>query len=463
MSELNTADIQGFVLRGYRFPFARYLLLELLEEAKARAFLDRILPAITTGELWDDTKPLIATNIALTQAGLRQLGVPEGSMLTFPQEFLEGMKARHLILGDVGRNDPAHWDPVWQTGAVHVWLGVNAQTAEALQDHCALLESWMNETGGARVVYAQEAGSLVRDGKFVSSEHFGFRDGFGNPDFHGAERENAKPGQGKLTKEGKWEPIATGEFILEYPDEQLELPPAPLPHLLAKNGTFMVYRKLHQNVASWREYLTRVGALYPGGPEKLAAKFAGRWRDGTPLALSPDKPDPALADDDCRNTDFTFADDPTGSRCPMGAHLRRVNPRSSFGFHGQLTDRRRIIRRGLPYGEWTPEDEPVSDTDEKGVIFMALNASLFRQFEFVQQQWIDYGNDNHLGNDRDALVGNSSGTGRFMIQGVADDPQNPPFLCTALPNFVETKGGDYFFMPSMTALRLLAAAAIDPR
>jgi hypothetical protein len=91
-----------------------------------------------------------------------------------------------------------------------------------------------------------------------------------------------------------------------------------------------------------------------------------------------------------------------------------------------------------------------------------LNASLFRQFEFVQQQWIEYGNDARQGNDKDILIGNHGGSGKVMIQGTTD-PNNPPFLCGALPNFVELRGGDYFFVPSITALRMIAANSVDPR
>ena len=113
-------------------------------------------------------------------------------------------------------------------------------------------------------------------------------------------------------------------------------------------------------------------------------------------------------------------------------------------------------------GERQTEGQPVSDSDDRGIIFMVLNASIFRQFEFVQQQWVEYGNDSHLGNDKDPLVGNHDGTGKFMVQG-ATGPNNPPFLCGGLPSFVELRGGDYFFIPSLTALAMIATGTVDPR
>jgi Dyp-type peroxidase family len=261
---------------------------------------------------------------------------------------------------------------------------------------------------------------------------------------------------------GTWAPLATGELLLGYADEAGELPVAPVPHLLASNGTFMVYRKLHQNLATFRAYLHDHAGLYGGGPEKLAAKFLGRWRDGTPLELSPDQPDPSIAQDPNRSTNFTYGADPAGTRCPIGAHIRRVHPRDAFGFNGRLINRRRITRRGLPYGRFVAEGQPASDAEDRGVIFMALNASISRQFEFVQQQWIEYGNDAHLGNDKDILMGNHGGRGRFVLQGDAS-PANPPLICSSLPNFVQLRGGDYFFLPSITALGMISMGLVDPR
>jgi deferrochelatase/peroxidase EfeB len=146
----------------------------------------------------------------------------------------------------------------------------------------------------------------------------------------------------------------------------------------------------------------------------------------------------------------------------MGAHIRRVHPRDAFGFNGRLINRRRITRRGLTYGRFATEGEPVSDAEERGVIFMALNASISRQFEFVQQQWVQYGNDARLGNEKDILMGNHGGHGRFVVQGDAS-PKNPPFICSNLPDFVELRGGDYFFLPSITALGMIAMGLVDPR
>ncbi len=462
MSKLNPTDIQGFVLRGYNLPVGRYVFLQILSADSGRKLIGRLLGKITTGQKWDKgKKPESTLNIAFTHNGLVNLDLPIATLVTFPVEFQQGMKDRGGILGDTGINSSEHWDDVWQDGRVDIWLGIHAQSTAALESCYADVLQQIQETRGAEVLGYQDAALITIDSEVTPKEHFGFTDGFGNPDYLGVERKS-QPGQGKLTPHGKWVPLATGELLLGYADEAGELPVAPVPHIFAANGTFMVYRKLHQNVATFRQRLEEWGAAYPDGKEKLAAKMVGRWRDGTPIELSPDKPDPSLVKDRERNTNFTFGNDTAGTRCPIGAHVRRAHPRDAFGFNGRLINRRRITRRGMPYGTYVPEGQPVLDQDERGVVFIVLNASISRQFEFVQQQWIEYGNDQGLGNDKDPLMGNHGGKGKYVVQGDTD-PANPPFVCSNLPNFVELRGGEYFFLPSITALDMIVLGVVDPR
>jgi Dyp-type peroxidase family len=464
MSKLNATDIQGFVLRGYNLPYARYLFLHFGDAAKSRKLIGTLLGEITTGQKWDHGKPQSTLNIAFTHRGLVALELPTATLIGFPVEFQQGMRMRADILGDTGLNAPERWDAVWRDDGderqVHAWLAIQGQTMQAIEERCVKLREVFAESG-ATLLDAQDAASQMVNGAANTKEHFGYTDGFGNPDYLGVER-SSQPGQGKLMPDGSWAPLATGELLLGYADEAGELPVAPVPHLLAANGTFMVYRKLHQNLATFRGYLDAQAKLYGGGKEKLAAKFIGRWRDGTPLEVSPDREDQSLVLDPARNTNFTYGADGDGKRCPVGAHMRRVHPRDAFGFSGRLINRRRITRRGLPYGRFADEGEMVSDAEDRGVIFMALNASISRQFEFVQQQWIEYGNDAHQGNDKDMLMGNHGGEGKFVVQGDRS-AANPPFVCAGLPNFVELRGGDYFFLPSITALGMIAMGLVDPR
>lgn len=474
MTQLDMHDIQRTIVRGYRLPYACYFFLNIRQNAKgtsaehvaesnvkARALVMAIGEKVTLAmEHWENKIPAdgATTNIAFTYSGLAALGVPEGTLHEMPVEFKQGMKKRAALLGDTGPSDPEHWDEVWRKGNVDMWVSINGISEDAVENRGQWLQDLIDSTDGCvEVVYKQPANALKIDGEFTNKEHFGFSDGIGNPVYDGSGAPNI-PGRGKLV-DGKWQPLATGEFILGYPDEAGEIPPAPLPHVFARNGTFMVYRKLHQRVKSFKNYLKEQGELYPGGPDLLAAKWAGRWDNGAPLELYPDnKPDlSALSKEELANfNNFRYLpDDADGNRCPLGAHIRRTNPRDAMGFDGKLANRRRVIRRGLPYGDYMP---PGSETDDKehGIIFMTLNASIIRQFEFVQQQWIEYGNDFQLGNDKDVLIGNNNGTGKAVIQG------NPPFICAKLPHFVECRGGDYFFIPSMTALRLIANQAVNP-
>ena len=161
----------------------------------------------------------------------------------------------------------------------------------------------------------------------------------------------------------------------------------------------MVYRKLHQNVAIFRRYIAEKGAAVWGRPGKAECEVhrtLGRWYARSNYRLTRRIPPSSTTKTRIRIS--PYGGDPDGAKCPLGAHIRRVHPRDAFGFNGGLVNRRRIMRRGLTYGEYVPEGQPVNDSDEHGIIFIALNASLYRQFEFVHQQWIEYGNDAHQGN-----------------------------------------------------------------
>jgi hypothetical protein len=207
------------------------------------------------------------------------------------------------------------------------------------------------------------------------------------------------------------------------------------------------------DVAAFRRFVAGAGREFPGGPELLAAKLVGRWRDGTPLVRSPEWPDPALAGDPTAINDFSYADDRDGHRCPLGAHIRRANPRDAAGFfNGRLTNRHRIIRRGRAYGPPLAPGATEDDGIDRGLVFVCFNASIWRQFETVQALWIDDGDPFGLGADKDFLVGEPHGTeGKMTIQG------RPPFFLKPQPRLVTMRGGEYLFRPSMTGLRWLAS------
>ncbi len=548
---LNLDDIQGNVIRAYgrySYPFARYFFLNISNPDEGRKFVEAVRHKVTTGARWPEQadKPECTLNIGFTFYGLYVLETPSRTLKGMPDEFIDGMKARAFILGDrdVTKTEDEdkgwdkHWDPIWRknrAGAgedVHIWISLNAQlktegTAEpvdALEDRTQWLRDLCEASnGGVRILSGngregdqeyQSASAVFEElgGAKIPTpkEHFGFTDGISDPVFEGQyrpeEMKTAVIGRGERVN-GEWEAIATGEFILGHPDASQELPPTAMPPELMRNGTFMTYRKLHQNVAAFDEVLNEEAERFaaemdvPVGEAKetLRAKMCGRWSDGVPLAKVPTydewrqfKTDRSFNDADPLKalenqmkyirspeaSDFRYADDMQGFNCPGGAHVRRVNtrdyldplnkvgidpetnkPQANENATSALNRRRRILRRGLPYGPIDPAEQ--SDETEQGIAMMTIGASLFRQFEFVQQQWIQYGLDFHQGNNTCPMLGDHQHHKRHTIPS---DPKSgkPPYVMSKLRTFVECRGGDYFFIPSMTALRMIAMGIIDP-
>jgi Dyp-type peroxidase family len=290
-------------------------------------------------------------------------------------------------------------------------------------------------------------------------EHFGFADGFAQPAIAGSSDDRARGG-GVPEKHGGWRALAPGEFILGYPDEDTlvdrlkRLPPAPADPL-GSGGTYMVWRKLHQDVALWRRTIRRAATRYEGGEEKLAAKVVGRWHNGAPLETHPNVAGSSFDPTDPGANDFRYGDDLAGLRCPVGAHIRRSNPRDALGHDGVLSMRHRMIRRGMPYGPPLEADAVEDDGADRGLVFVSFQASIARQFEGVQGPWLADGNIFGLGHDTDFLLGEpgaggGSGARKMTIQG------KRPFFLAPQENFVTTRGGEYLFVPGMTALRAIA-------
>jgi Dyp-type peroxidase family len=447
-ADINLADIQGNVLRGYTYPCAAYLFLRIDDPAKARALMGRMLPQISTAEPWQDGPPPTALHVALTYSGLQAVGVPQEILDTFPDEFREGMAARAEHLGDRGPSAPANWEPGLGTGDAHVLVTVYAVDDATLETARMALKTVGAE--GAVTVINETRAAVLEAGR----DHFGFADGIAQPSLHGS-GVGGRPGDGLPNGDGSWRDVAVGEFLLGHQDEDGGLPAAPAEPFDC-NGTFMVYRKLRQDAAAWRSFIATEGAKYPGGPEKLGAKIVGRWQDGTPLSLSPDAPDSAVAGDPARINDFSYRDDPDGLRCPLGAHIRRTNPRDTKEFFdGRLSNRHRIIRRGRSYGPPLPPGASEDDGADRGLVFICFQASIARQFEVIQAQWVDDGDPFGLGPDKDFLIGEpNGGAGKMTIQG------RPPHFLKPQPRFVTMRGGEYLYRPSMTALRMLADGSV---
>jgi Dyp-type peroxidase family len=372
---------------------------------------------------------------------MRALGVREELLERFPEAYREPMVTRCLRLDDTGVSGSEHWDKGLGTGQAHVLVTLNARTGERLQERLGELRQTVTRAEGATVVAEQIGRGL--DGR---REHFGFADGFSQPKVSGVD-DAAQSGYHRYDHR---RPLPPGEFVLGYPDGDDVVETEPDPNLV-RNGTYMVWRKLRQDVARFRRLLREESAHYEGGEELMAAKFVGRWRDGEPLVLTPQRHvgDLERVQQKEPSNEFGYGEDKGGLACPKGAHIRRTNPRDALGWGGRMSERHRIIRRGMPYGDELPHDAE-DDGADRGLIFVSFQADLARQFEIVQVQWCNDGNAFALGNDKDLVLGDNRGSGKMTIQG------RPPRFVRAQPELVLTRGCEYLLVPGMAALQGLA-------
>jgi hypothetical protein len=291
----------------YSFPFARYFFFHISDPDAGRHFVDKVRGEVTTAARWPEMlpKPECTVNIAFTYPGLTQLQIPSRTLTKMSDAFIDGMKKRAFILGDrdttkAESEDPDwddHWDPIWKRSRagdddrsddVHVWVSLNAQLktpgtadpVDALEERTEWLRELCRDSdGGVKMLRGNgrkdpEAEYLAASAVFTDvngvkiptpREHFGLTDGVGDPVFHGQLRpEEMKErviGRGKRVN-GTWEPIEPGEFILGHPDESQELPPTAPPPIFMRNGTYMAFRKLHENVATFAGVLTEEAQRY---------------------------------------------------------------------------------------------------------------------------------------------------------------------------------------------------------
>ena len=448
---LELGDVQGLIARGYSsLNAARFLLLELPDGDATRHWLGTILESVTAG---DERPEVRAVNVAFTGEGLARLGLPPEVLAQFPNAVVTGMTTEHRrrILGDLGPDSPEHWEwggPTTPTiGAVlMLYARDDLELARLLGEQSTALAD-----AGVAIVRQLETSDL--DG----FEPFGFRDGISQPIVEGLSK-SGPPGQ----------TVKTGEFVLGYENEYGRLTDEPLLELaggIGRNGTYLVFRQLRQDVRGFWQFLAGVT---PDDESmiRLAAKMVGRWPGGAPLALSPERDDPDLAEEN----DFGYhATDRDGARCPIGSHVRRANPRDSLdprpGTDRSLAinRRHRILRRGREYGQPLPPNEALAaagpgEERERGLHFICLNANIARQFEFVQHTWANNPKFAGLYDDTDPLTGPSQPFGGvFTVQanGVRS-------RFTDVPRFIRVKGGAYFFLPGLRALRYLSGRGQTP-
>ena len=505
-------DMQALVRFGHgSLRDSRFLLLGVRDRAAAGRWLGAL--DVSDARVRSPV-PERAVQIAFTAPGLAALGLPEDALAQLSDEFLVGMagdESRSRRLGDVGESDPRHWDWGGTTEeAPHALLLLYARVGELDAHVDAMLDD------GFRAAF-DVLRTLPTD-TLVPDEPFGFTDGISQPaiDWEGRQRTDTH------AREGYSNLLASGEVVLGYPNEYGLLTRRPLldpavdpaartlstaveaPALadLGANGSYLVLRQLEQDVAGFRRFVARAGNDGEGTPAELAAAMVGRERDGTPLVPPTGHAIAGVAPGDARNR-FTYDDDPRGLRCPLGAHVRRANPRGGDfppGVRGPFSRLvralglrpgdgeddlvasarfHRLLRRGRAYGVSTAADaSPTTETlgpdaDDasalvaadaarpQGLQFVCLVGNILRQFEFVQNAWIDASGFAGTRGERDPLLGareprlDGSPTDAFR----RPDPRGAARVSEALPRFVRVRGGAYFFLPGVAALRYLAVRA----
>ena len=431
-------DIQHILLTRVPALTGRYEFLSFRNAAGGRAWLSTILTKVPSAAEVRASKDKDNrwVSVAFTLNGLRALGLGEDSLATFPEEFRQGMVARSEMLGDTGANHPDNWVGGLTGSDLHAIVILFARDATERSRSQVEHTNLVARCEGVEVLSTLD---LEATPPFdCAHDHFGYRDRLSEP---------VMEGTGEVPTPGSGGPFKPGEFILGYPDEDGPSANLPQPEILSRNGSYMAYRRLQEHVGKFREFLREHGKT-PEEQELIAAKLMGRWRSGAPLVLAPDKDDPTLGADPQRNNDFNYKQmDPHGYAVPLGSHTRRMNPRDT----AHNMNRRRMIRRGATYGPHLPESA-AEDGAERGIAAFVICASLIRQFEFAQNVWVNDKNFHELGNERDPIIGSQDGTLEFKI------PKRPiRKRITGLPAFTTVRGGAYFFLPGIKALRYLAA------
>jgi Dyp-type peroxidase family len=458
---IEIADVQGLAFYAYsEHPCAKYLLIQFVKgDPRTGAWLRGLAASsertMRPRHAEDASNRMARTHadetvhVAFTASGLAAFGLSDADLAQFPREFTQGMAdpERSRVLGD----DPSDWafgGP--QHEEIHAVLMLFARTDRGLARLVAQHEQELQSAGAS--VLRRDEGRLFPD----NHEHFGFHDGISQPIVAGGPR---RPRPREAT-------VPPGELLLGYVDAYGEMTPSPKLGIfdIGRNGTFVVYRTLRQNVsafwtAMYERARPRSGESIDDAAVRLAASLVGRWPGGAPLAVHPDRD---VASDGRRN-DFAYArEDPSGFKCPFGAHIRRANPRDMLPPSPKESlvevGRHRLFRRGRPYGPplATPRSSwRIDDGIERGLVFIALCSSLRRHFEFIQQTWVQSPKFAGLYDERDPVIGMSpDDPRRFTSQA------QPLRRClVGLPSFVAVQGGAYFFMPGLRALARLAEAA----
>jgi deferrochelatase/peroxidase EfeB len=448
--DVDLADLQSLLAAPARATAVRHLFFGFSRTDGARAFVRGLVPSVTMADACSGAAPDAWVNVGFTFGGLRALGIDPVLLDEFDAVFKLGPGGASL--GDVrgSRSDPATWwEGRFRTEDVHCIVQVQSASDDALEAATTAVRSLVDGDGVTELVPRRDGTALEGRSLGGGTLHFGYTDGISHPDIRWGDS-GGTPGQ-----------VDFRTFVLGWPTAEFSSAPGPGAAAdLVRGSTYAAFRWIYQDVAAFQAFLRTEGPrLYPqlsaaDAEERLAAKLMGRWRDGTPLVLSPDRPDP----DRTRSDDFGYAaEDPSGLACPFSAHIRVVNPRDQ-PLDPVVDAVPRVLRRGLPYGPPLAGDE--DDGRDRGVLGLFLCADLRRQLSTLAG-WINrndfspvYDADRRA---QDALVANRAKAGasnRFSLPGEGGDGGTA--VLAGLPDFVHTKGTAFLLYPGRPMLQALS-------
>ena len=446
-------NVQAIVTHVLRRPIGRHMIFRFGEREGARSFIRALSSAITTADMSieDSPDPLLA--VGVTFDGLRTLGVDGSLLASFDAVYKAGPDAHPL--GDVpgSPSDPATWwEGQFETKDVHCIVHVLVRSDDAADAATRMIRDLSREARVTELVPRKDGTILESQSLGGATLHFGYKDGISQPDI----RLDDDP-------EGPAEPNFR-RFLLGYATpEHSSAPRAGAAADLVRDSAYGMFRWIYQDVATFNRFLSAegprlFGALAPADAEEmLAAKLMGRWRDGTPLALSPDRPDPAMT----TSNDFGYVThDPDGRRCPFSSHIRVVNPRDTPLDPAVVDGVPRVLRRGMPYGP--PLEGEIDDGVDRGIVGIFLCADLRLQI-YTLTRWIKrnsfspvYDSNRRV---QDAVAANRA------VPGCSRDFSVPLSggIATVedLPDFVHTKGTAFLLYPSRAMLATISGAASE--
>ncbi|MFC4536547.1 Dyp-type peroxidase [Sphaerisporangium dianthi] len=435
-------NLQPNILQAHVREHLSVLLIGFGDGADGKRFLRGLVPLMKSARKHlEETRAFNATKapgtpyvgVGISKLGYLKLG---HSTAKFTDDaFKSGLKRRKDTL-----NDPpvSAWEEPYRKeihAVVLIGDATEAPVAATRERVLALLPA-------TATVVAEETGRGLRNAQGNGIEHFGYIDGRSQPLFL-ADQVAAEPGR-------NWTPF----FPLSHVLVEDPLAPRPARHM----GTYLVYRKLEQNVRAFRqaeEDLADALGLTGADRALAGAMLVGRFRNGTPLRLH-GKPS---SDGHPVQNDFSYRDDPDGAKCPFSSHIRKTNPRDSRDGGLERLLGVMMARRGQTYGTRTdrPWDEApprTRPTGGVGLLFMAFNSSLQAQFEFTQQSWSDNAGFPAEGTGHDPVIGQGPRDGKVTFPKAWGNAQQGAPQPQA-PQTVTMKGGEYFFMPSLAYLKSL--------